>query len=129
MPLQQEQTTILVVDDEEEVIQAVCETLRDSDYRLITTTDPHHALTILRGDEIVHLLVLDLFMPLMDGAELLREGRRIRPALKAVLITGAASDEEFRKWSRRGELLVWKPWGEEEFRSAVTKALGKRHQG
>src|SRR5436190_21665482 len=118
--------TILIVDDEEEVLQAVCETLRDSGYRLISTTDPYHALTILRTGTPVHLLVTDLFMPTMGGAELLSESRNIRPDLKVVLLTGAASLDESRKWLRKGELLVWKPWGDEEFLGAVTKALHRR---
>src|SRR4051812_36282572 len=95
--------TILVVDDEEFVIEAVRETLLDCPFRLIATTDPHHALTILQGSEPVDLLVTDLFMPSMDGARLLKEGRRFRPALKAILLTGAASHDEHRRWSRRGE--------------------------
>ena len=116
--------TILVVDDEDGVIQAVCETLRDSGHRLITTTNPHQALEILGSNAPVHLLITDLFMPTMSGARLLRESRRIRPGLRAVILTGVASPEEFDRRRRRGESVVLKPWTQEEFTTAVAREIG-----
>jgi CheY-like chemotaxis protein len=116
--------TILVVDDEDGVIQAIRETLRDSGHQLITTTDPCQALEILGSNAPVHLLITDLFMPTMSGARLLRESRRIRPGLKAVLLTGLASPEEFDRQRRRGESMVLKPWTQEEFTTVVAKELG-----
>src|SRR5882672_4193018 len=91
-------TTILIVDDEQGVLEAVCESLRDFGYSLITTTDPHHALSIIRGQQPLALLITDLFMPSMNGARLLKATRRIRPKLCAVLLTGIASEQELSKW-------------------------------
>jgi len=114
--------TILVVDDENDVIQAIRGALQDR-WHIITTTSPHQALSILKEPTHIDLLITDLFMPEMDGAKLLTESRRIRPGLRAVLLTGLASDEEYRKWRRRGETVIWKPWLEEDFVRIVARNL------
>jgi CheY-like chemotaxis protein len=115
--------TILIVDDEPDIIEAISESLRDLHFGLLTTTDPHRALAIMQGDQPVNLLITDLFMPAMSGGRLLREARRIRPDLPAVLLTGIASPEEFVKWRRRGEYIIGKPWSDEEFGTIVRAAL------
>ncbi|HTC33580.1 MAG TPA: response regulator [Bryobacteraceae bacterium] len=124
--------TILIVDDEQGVIEAVCESLRDFGFSLITTTDPHHALSIIRGQQPLALLITDLFMPSMNGARLLKATRKLRPRLGAVVLTGIASEQELLKWRRRGEHIVAKPWPEDEFITTVTKALAepaRKHGG
>jgi CheY-like chemotaxis protein len=117
--------TILIVDDEHGVIEAVRESLRHLGCALITTTDPHYALSIIRGHQPLALLITDLFMPSMDGARLLKETRRIRPSLRAILLSGIASQEEISKWRRRGEHIVGKPWLEDEFRTIVANVLAE----
>ena len=50
------------------------------------------ALAVIRGEE-VHLLLTDMKMPVMDGLELLRQAKRIRPDLEVVVMTAHASVE------------------------------------
>lgn len=115
--------TILVVDDEADVLGAIRDTLEGPAYRLIVTTDPHFAFETLRGNKSIELLIADLFMPAMNGATLLHECRQIRPGLHAILTTGAASAEQLRAWRLRGETIVLKPWLDDELTVAVQKAL------
>jgi CheY-like chemotaxis protein len=122
-PTSNDRRTVLIVDDEDGVLYAIRQTLGDLDYRLITTTDPHHALQILKTDISIDLLITDLFMPTVDGATLLEQSRQIRPGLRVVLTTGAASDQDLRRWRARGELIVSKPWLDKEFTNKVEKAL------
>ena len=117
--------TLLIVDDEDGVIHAIHQTLEASGYRVLATTDPHQALAMLRAGEVVDLMIIDLFMPAMDGGTLLKECRRIRPGLRALLASGLASPGELRRWRGRGEVVVPKPWRDEEFRSAVQRALSR----
>jgi CheY-like chemotaxis protein len=70
-------------------------------------------------------MIIDLFMPVMDGGTLLKECRRIRPGLPVLLSSGIASDAELRRWRGRGEVVVPKPWREAEFRDAVQRALSR----
>lgn len=118
--------TLLLVDDEDLVIGAIREALPDSTYKVVSTTDPHRALDLLKSDGRIDLLITDLYMPAMDGATLLARGRELRPDLKILLTTGLASDQEIRRWRKKGEVIVAKPWLEEEFLSAVQMALAVR---
>ena len=118
--------TVLVVDDEDGVLHAIRHTLKHLDCRIVATTDAHHALQIIENDGSIDLLITDLFMPAMDGATLLDKSRRIRPNLRVVLTTGAASEQQLRRWRARGELIVSKPWLDDELVDAVRKALIRR---
>jgi two-component system cell cycle sensor histidine kinase/response regulator CckA len=117
--------TVLVVDDEDFVISSIAETLRDVGCLLITTTDPHQALGLIEARHPIDLLIVDLFMPSMDGATLLRKSRRIRPDLKIIITTGVASERQMRRWRARHETVVSKPWFDGEFVDVVRRALGQ----
>ena len=126
MPIRAE--TVLVVDDEDGVLYAIRQTLENLDYRVIETTDARQALGMVKTDSSIDLLIIDLFMPGMNGATLLRKSREIRPNLRVVLMTGIASNEQVRQWRARGELIVVKPWQDEELIRAMQKAF-KREPG
>ena len=117
--------TLLIVDDEDGVIYAIRQTLEDCGYRLLYTTDPHRALEILRAGEPIDLVIIDLFMPSMDGATLLKECRRMRGDIKVMLTSGLASGTELQRWRARGEVVVAKPWREAEFTNAVKRSLSR----
>ena len=121
----QDPHTLLIVDDEVGVIDAIRESLCELNYHLISTTDPQRALEIIQSGSRVDVLITDLFMPSMDGATLLKQSRQVLPGLKAVLTTGAASPDQLRRWRARGELVVMKPWLEGEFADVVGRALKK----
>lgn len=118
--------TLLLVDDEDAVVRAIHDTLEDSAYKVVSTTNPYRALELLKTDASIDLLITDLFMPAMDGATLLERGRELRPDLKILLTTGIASDQEIHRWRKRGEVIVSKPWLDEEFLAAVKAALAAR---
>src|SRR2546425_5586699 len=122
-PLRTGTRTVLVVDDEDGVLYAIRQTLENLDYRVIETTDARQALGMVKTDSSIDLLIIDLFMPGMNGATLLRKSREIRPNLRVVLMTGIASNEQVRQWRARGELIVVKPWQDEELIRAMQKAF------
>ena len=129
VPVRSKTHTLLVVDDETGILHAIQETLADCQYQMILTTDPRHALQLLKADPSIDVLITDLYMPSMDGVELLKEGRGIRPDLGIVLTTGLASTEQLRRWRARGELIIGKPWRSKEFENTVEKALLRRTLG
>ena len=126
MDHEQSGQTLLIVDDEAGVIHAFCEALEDCGHRVLTTTNPHQALEILSSSQPLDLIVIDLFMPAMDGATLLKKCRQVRPGLKAILTSGIASETELRRWRARGEVIVPKPWRDAELRNAVTRVISGR---
>jgi CheY-like chemotaxis protein len=59
--------TILVVDDDADIRDAMCLVLQHSGYRAVTAANGEEALRVLRGEGAVDLILLDMMMPVMDG--------------------------------------------------------------
>ncbi|HUR53134.1 MAG TPA: response regulator, partial [Gemmataceae bacterium] len=70
---------LLVVDDEVELMRALCETLRDEGFHAVGLDRPDEALAELRGGDF-DVLLSDLMMPGTDGIQLLRGALEIDPA-------------------------------------------------
>jgi CheY-like chemotaxis protein len=110
---------VLVVEDDPEVLDVAVEMLRGSGYEVLTAPDGPSALAVLRRDAEIDVLFTDIVMPRgMNGVELAREARRLRPHVRVLLASGypasvlasdhgASDDGEFAflgKPYRRAEL-------------------------
>nr|WP_320010790.1 PAS domain S-box protein [uncultured Desulfobulbus sp.] len=85
--------TILLVEDEETVRQMAQDILTASGYTVLVASTPSKALAICRQPEImIDLLLSDVIMPEMNGRELCRKIRKLRPNLKAIFMSGYAGD-------------------------------------
>ena len=82
--------TVLVVEDEAGVREAAAEMLREGGWRVITAADAREALAALTAGEAVDALFSDVVMPGMNGPDLARAARRLRPTLPVLLATGYA---------------------------------------
>src|SRR5262249_50869518 len=71
---------ILVVDDDEDLRMAIVEVLQEGGYRVLECRHGAEALEVLRRGERPALLLVDLVMPVMEGAHL-RDGLRDDPGL------------------------------------------------
>lgn len=78
---------IIVVDDEAELMSALCEMLTDQGYETAGFLTGAEALAVLKEQEF-DLLLTDLMMPVMDGIELIRAGLDIDPNLIGIIMTG-----------------------------------------
>jgi CheY-like chemotaxis protein len=90
--------TILVVEDDERVRDAVLGMLEGLGYRVLHASNGPEALQVLQEGEEVELLFSDIIMPRgMTGVELAREARRRRPDLKILLTSGFAGGRSGRE--------------------------------
>jgi DNA-binding NtrC family response regulator len=80
-------SSILVVDDEEEVRQICLRVLSKAGYAVSTAPDAEQARRCL-GKENFDLIIVDIHMPNEDGISLLKYVHRVKPKLPAMLITG-----------------------------------------
>lgn len=115
--------TLLFVDDESRILRTMDMAFR-RDYRVLTTTDGHEALEILRREQ-VDVIVSDQRMPLMTGVEVLREASRISPASVRILLTGYAELASIVGSINEGEIFryVQKPWHLNELRDTLDEAV------
>src|SRR5205085_6885874 len=80
---------ILVVEDDPEVLDVTVEMLRGFGYEVLTAPDGPSALAVLRRDADIDIVFTDIVMPRgMNGVELAREARRLRPDLRVLLASG-----------------------------------------
>ncbi len=89
-----ESKTILVVDDNEQALALVKEALSTRGYSVLTANRGAAALTILESKkgETVELVIIDLVMPDVDGAELASKILAKQPEMKILVMSGYADD-------------------------------------
>jgi CheY-like chemotaxis protein len=84
---------VLVVEDEAQVRRLVVTALERYGYTVIQAASPEEALELARGmADDIHLLLTDVIMPGMDGAELQRQLSRQRPNIRTLFMSGYASN-------------------------------------
>src|SRR5262245_22993699 len=118
--------TILIVDDEPEVMALAASVLREEGYTIIATGDPREALRIARRrPERIDLLVTDVVMPGMNGRELAGRLRVFRPGIK-ILFMSAHNAETVENYGIRlapGEPFVVKPFAVADLAEKVRAVL------
>ncbi|WP_421180499.1 sigma-54-dependent transcriptional regulator [Aeromonas enteropelogenes] len=78
---------VLLVDDDEDVLESYCHLLRLSGYQPKATTSPHEALELL-ASQWPGVVVSDIYMPAMNGMELLTRVHEIDAEIPVIMITG-----------------------------------------
>ena len=68
---------ILVCDDEKDIVAALKIYLESEGYAVIEAYNGREAIEKLRGEDEVHLILMDIMMPVMDGISAMAEIRRI----------------------------------------------------
>lgn len=115
---------ILVVDDESVIRGLLSDILLDEGYTVETAPGGDVALDILRDDGQFILLFTDIIMPEMNGIELIREARMLRPSLIPIVMTGYATLETARAAVKEGAYdYVLKPFSLSEVKLAVSNAF------
>ncbi len=115
---------ILFVDDEPGILNALRRLFRQTGYRVLIAGSGVKGLELLRS-EAVDLVVSDMRMPEMDGAQFLEEVRRTWPETKRILLTGYSDIASITAAINRGEIYryVTKPWDDPEMLMTVRDAL------
>ncbi|NOZ85679.1 MAG: response regulator [Deltaproteobacteria bacterium] len=93
--------TVLVVDDEEINLDVAHLTLSSRGYEVLRTHDPDKALKWIQ-ERSVDLVLLDMVMPKVGGAQLFRQLKKVKPELKVVAVSGYAAPEDIHEMRREG---------------------------
>jgi two-component system, sensor histidine kinase and response regulator len=114
---------ILVVDDDEAIAMVLKEILTAEGYTVLTAGDGQDALSIVSQHPAVDLILLDHFMPLMDGPAFLAAYRqRPGPRAPVVALTTAIGGGEIVK-DEGVVALLQKPFDVDQLLSAVKASL------
>lgn len=90
--LHQRKLKILLVDDEEKFLHSVAERVKLKGYEPFTARSAAEAIAVAKKHKI-HVAVVDLRMPDMDGLVTITKLKEIRPALKTILLTAFGDDK------------------------------------
>jgi signal transduction histidine kinase len=114
--------TILVVDDEPDVVKSVQDLLR-FDYKVLGATRASDALRLI-GEQNVHVVLTDQRMPEMTGVDFLRQLREQCPDTVRLLITGYADIRAVIDAINQGNVYryITKPWEPEELQAVIREA-------
>ena len=111
--------TILFVDDDQPVLNVIAEALSAKGFRVLAMNNGDEALRLLT-QEPVDVLLADIVMPDMNGIELAKRAKLIRPILKVLLQTGYFSRAEEAKSVGK---LVFKPLRVDQIESEIRTLL------
>jgi UDP-3-O-[3-hydroxymyristoyl] N-acetylglucosamine deacetylase len=118
--------TILIVDDEPGIRSSVRGILADEGYRVLEAEDGRGALQLI-ASERPRLVILDIWMPEMDGIELLRHIRDSHPGTPVIVISGHGNIETAVTATKLGAFdFIEKPFSLDGLLHVVDRALESR---
>jgi CheY-like chemotaxis protein len=109
--------TILLVDDDVDLLRSVAEILRLRGYSVFECSDPSEAIECCRRNQDLTCVLTDIDMPGMDGISLLAEIRRIRPLVEPLLMTGNVDHRELSPYEE--VQCLRKPFSHDELFEAL----------
>ena len=119
-------TRILIVDDEEEFVEALSERLIMRDYDVTTSLSGEDAIEKVKGYNF-DVVILDVSMPGMNGVEALGEIKKIKPLTEVIMLTGHATVESAIDGMKLGALdFLMKPCETEALVSKINKAYDRK---
>jgi len=119
---------ILIVDDEENVLNALKRLFRKEPYDILTAISGEEGLKIL-DDHQVDLIISDLKMPEMNGIEFLKRAKEKNSVPLRIMLTGHADLKSIIEAIDHGEIyrFLLKPWNDEELKMTIKQALDYYH--
>lgn len=119
--------TLLLVDDEANIISALKRLLRSGNYTILTAACGQEGLDMLMGNDI-DVIVSDQRMPGMTGVEFLRKAKEIRPDTVRIVLSGYAELQSVTSAVNEGAIykFLMKPWDDAQLREHIEEAFRRK---
>jgi two-component system nitrogen regulation response regulator NtrX len=118
--------SVLIVDDEPSILQSLSGLLSDEGFEVTTAANGYEALKII-DTESPDLVLLDIWMPGIDGIETLKEIKKGNPTIQVIIITGHGTIETAVNATKLGAYdLIEKPLSIDKVIVAINNALNFR---
>lgn len=123
--LRGEGETIMLVDDEPEVLEVTKHLLTHFGYKVVTAIHGADALALFpQYQDKIKVLVIDMMMPVMDGPTAIRALRKLNPKLPVVAISGLMANDKIQaQLGDVGVNFVPKPFTSEKLLVAIRDAV------
>jgi len=125
-----ERELILIIDDEPEIAEFASTILAEEGYKVIVARDGFEALKIFQ--QIHHqigLIILDFFLPVMDGDAVFEELKAINPSVNVVLSSGFAEQNKIGAMLAKGlRGFMPKPYTREKLLEQVKSTIEASHR-
>ena len=120
--------TVLLVDDEENILAALKRLLRRDGYRILTAGSAEEGLQRLAEEREVDVIVSDQRMPGMNGVEFLRRAKELVPHTVRMVLSGYTELQSIIDAVNEGAIyrFLTKPWDDQHLRAHVAEAM--RHK-
>ncbi len=127
MVLQTNNRTVLCIDDEREILSALQRSLRNVADQVVTATNGEEGIALLE-EHAPAVIISDMRMPGMNGAEFLQRVLEFAPHTFRILLTGHADIEAAISAINKGEIhrYMHKPWDSDELNQAIKQGF-ERH--
>ncbi len=125
--------TVLIVDDEDSMVNVLVRISQDQGYTTYGTTDGYEALKLYEKINPT-LIISDLVMPGLTGAEMMSKIREINPGQKVIYISGYSDNPDFRNWLKKEmqhpaiSTILKKPFRMEGFVKVLQRMLASSEQ-
>lgn len=119
-----EERTLLMLDDEENILRALTRLLRRDGYKILTASSAREAFELL-GRHEVHVVISDQRMPDISGTEFLSQVRALYPDTVRLVLSGYTDLRTVTEAINRGAIykFLTKPWDDEELRREIREAF------
>ncbi len=116
--------TLLLLDDEDNVLRSLVRLFRRDGYKVLTATTVREAFDLL-GSNTVQVIVSDQRMPDMSGTEFLAKVRELYPDTVRMVLSGYTDLATITEAINRGSIyrFLTKPWNDDELRSHIEAAF------
>lgn len=119
-----EEQTILIAEDDASVNNLLSFKLKKEGYRVISTTDGKAALKAALEEDI-DAAVLDVMMPFLDGIQVLKKIRAVKPALPVIILSVKSLERDLNQALESGASdYMTKPFQPGELVRRLKKVMG-----
>ena len=121
---QHKKAKVLCVDDERNILVSLRRLFRKEGYEILLAESGPEGLEFVKN-ETVDLIISDMRMPNMDGAEFLSRVTALKPKIPSILLTGFSDQESTIRAINEGKISAYvsKPWEDNDIKLKVSSLL------